>query len=282
SNVASAYISGSSLYVNALTSGSTNIYVCQNNSSNCATLYVTVSGGSCGYYGCGTGTGSLYFNTASLPVMVIGQYYSYQLQTTGGSYPYNYYVSSGSLPYGLSLSSSGLISGVPNSTNTSTFTVRVSDNYGRSATANFTIGTTGGGLNYPGGVLGASAYASGRLIKENGTVYIVYKNTKTGFISASVFTGLGFKFSNVSDVGSSGLVDSGYTVRTAAASHPWGAWIKSGSTIYFVHESGLIPVADYATFINNGGQDAYVVNANTYDFRLPMLSVMTYSDSRLQ
>jgi len=65
---------------------------------------------------------------------------------------------------------------------------------------------TVGGYSYnPGGGLQISrrwrawlsAYANGSLFSENGTVYIVYKNTKTGFASPLFFTALGFKFTNV-------------------------------------------------------------------------------------
>ena len=147
---------------------------------------------------------------------------------------------------------------------------------------------TGGGLQYPGsgssgsGVLGAVTYPNGSLISENGTIYITYKNTKTGFASAWAFLGLGFKFSNVLAVDNSGLVDSGYTVTTRYVRHPWGSWVKSGNTIYFVHETGLIPVPDWSTFLQNGGQAAQIVPANLYDFKLPILSALAAGDSRLQ
>jgi hypothetical protein len=130
--------------------------------------------------------------------------------------------------------------------------------------------------------LGSSTYRNGQLISENGTVYIVYKNTKTGFISAYVFNGLGYSFNQVVNVGYTGLLDSGYTVSSKDASHPWGAWIKSGHTVYFVHELGLIPVPSYDVFLNNNGQDNLVVSANSYDFVRPMLSPMVYNDSRLR
>ena len=131
-------------------------------------------------------------------------------------------------------------------------------------------------------MLGASTYANGQLISENGTVYIVYKNTKTGFASAKVFTSLGYKFANVWEVGSSGLINSGYVISNPYASHPWGSWVKSGSTVYFVHEQGLIPLPDWNTFLNNGGQASFIVNANSSDLRLPRLSPMTSNDFRLR
>jgi hypothetical protein len=279
SYVAGASINGNTLNVYASAAGSTTIAVCQNNPSSCVNLFVTVSGS-------GSGFSNLYFNTVTLPTMVLGQYYSYQLQANGGNAPYTYTLTGGNLPNGLYISPAGLIYGTPTSGGTN-FSVRASDIYGRNATANFTISgsnVSGGGLQYPGGgnVLGASIYPNGQLINEYGTVYIVYRNTKTSFASAQAFTGLGFKFSNVVSAGNSGLPDSGYIVRTSAASHPWGSWVKSGQTVYFVHESGLIPVPNLNTFYANGGQESFTVNANAYDLRLPRLSVMAVDDYRLK
>ena len=131
-------------------------------------------------------------------------------------------------------------------------------------------------------MLGASSYPNGELISEGSTVYIVYKNTKTAFANASAFLGLGYKFGNVVAIGSSGLTTSSYSINTSYVQHPWGSWVKSGQTIYFVHETGLIPIPDWQTFLNNGGQAAWTVNINSYDSRLPILSPMTYSDNRLR
>ena len=367
SNVASASISGNSLYINALTSGTTNISVCQNNVSSCATLYVTVTGSVLG------SNTNLWFSPAN-PNLYVGQSLAISINSSSYAavYPYynntSYYISSNSnsgvasasisgtvlnlyayqngstnisvchssLSYcstlyvtvgggtsggSLSVSQTNVTVGVNQNSNVTIYgsgsyyissnsnsavaTASISGNslniYGRQygttnisicqsgysscASVYVTVGGyyTGGGLQYPGGgVLGASTYPNGQLISENGTVYMVYKNTKTGFVSASVFTGLGFKFANVSNVSISGLIDSGYIIRSTYSGHPWGAWVKSGTTVYMVHEQGLIPVPDWNTFLNNGGQAYFIVSANSYDLALPRLSPMTYGDARLQ
>jgi hypothetical protein len=269
SNVATVSLSGNNLYVYGNNNGSTTITVCQSGySSNCGYLYVTVGGGS-GY------GGSLNFTSTSLPQPVVGQYYSVQLLAYGGSSPYTFSLTSGTLPQGLNINSTGQIFGTPQSSQSSSFTLRVNDAFGRTASANFSLS--------PGGsVQGTSIYNNGTLISENGTVYIVYKNTKTGFANVSAFTGLGFKFGQVMYVSGSGLVDSGFIVTTSRASHPWGSWIKSGNTVYFVHEQGVIPVPDWNTFLNNGGSSDLVVFANAFDFQRPILSVMSQNDSRLR
>lgn len=266
-----ASVSGNILSLYGLNAGNANITVCQTSGNmNCSVIYVTVTGSGQGY-------GSLYFSTTYLPQPSIGQYYSQQLVVSGGNSPYNFTLTSGSLPPGLYLSTTGQIYGTPQSNVFSTFSVRVSDIYGRSATQTLLLNPIGGSS-----VLGSSTYRNGQLISENGTVYIVYKNTKTGFISAYVFNGLGYSFNQVVNVGYTGLLDSGYTVSSKDASHPWGAWIKSGHTVYFVHELGLIPVPSYDVFLNNNGQDNLVVSANSYDFVRPMLSPMVFNDSRLR
>lgn len=267
--VADAVLNGSSLSISGRNPGTTTFNICQS-TGGCGLLYVTVSA-----YGYGYG-GGLNITTPSLSQAVVGQYYNQQLIVTGGSAPYTYIISGGGLPSGLSFSSLGQIFGTPSLAQNANFTVQVQDGFGRTAVQTIYLTVTGGS------VLGISNYKSGMLLNEAGTVYMVYKNTRSGFVSRAVFEGLGFNFGQITTGSFSGLADSGYTIRTAKAAHPWGSWIKSGSTIYFEHDSGLIPVADYATFINNGGEDRLVVPANVYDFRQPLLSVMIYNDPRLK
>jgi plastocyanin len=264
-------VNNNQLTFSALSTGSASVYVCGINSSQCAYIYVTVSGTNSG--------GSLYFTSTSLSRPTVGQYYSQQLLASGGYSPYVFALSSGNLPPGLAISTSGQIYGTPSvsaANQSYYFTVQASDSYGRTVVQSFNLIPTGTS------VLGASTYASGQLINENGTVYMVYKNSKSGFSSAYVFQWFGFNFGQVTNIGYSGLANSGYLITITNTSHPWGTWIKSGQTVYFIHDSGLIPVGDYQTFLNNGGQDRLVVQANPWDFQLPMLSLMTSNDYRLR
>src|SRR5205085_7799355 len=119
-----------------------------------------------------------------------------------------------------------------------TLTVCQNSNY---ACASLYVTVSGTGL-----VLGSYAYNNGQLINDNGTVYVIYKNTKTAFASANVFLALGYKFSNVVAGSTSQFSNTGYIIRNTKGSHPWGSWLKSGQTVYFVHETGLIPVPDYS------------------------------------
>jgi large repetitive protein len=60
--------------------------------------------------------------------------YGYTLTESGGTSPFTWSVSSGSLPAGISLSPDGNLSGTPTATGTSSFTVKVTDANGQSAT----------------------------------------------------------------------------------------------------------------------------------------------------
>ena len=295
SSVVSASVSGSQVTLYGLANGSSTISICANSYSACVSLFVTVNGNNyCGGYICNSG--SLTLSPSSLN-LYLGQSSIVTITQSSNSnyYYYSYYVSNNSNPSVANASiSGGSVTVMGNNPGNTTLTICQNNNSNSCASLYVTVNNNyncgyygctnnGGGLQYPGGgVQGANTYANGSLILENGTVYIVYKNTKSGFASASAFTGLGYKFSNVLKVSNSGLVQTNYIITTSATRHPWGSWIKSGSTIYFVHDQGLIPIPDWNTFLNNGGQASLVVPANTWDFRMLVLSPMVYNDQRLK
>lgn len=262
-NVVSASIAGNTLNLYGQNNGNSTITVCQYNSSQCGSVYVTVSGG----------YGNIWLNQSSLS-LAVGQ--SAQLNIFGNSG--NFYIFSNSNTNAASASVQGNILYI-RALNVGNATITVCGTANQCTSVYVTVG---GGLQYPGGVLGGGVYNNGALIKENGTVFIVYKNTKTGFASLRAFEGLGYRLSNVVAVGDSGLIDSGFVITTSRGAHPWGSWIKSGSTVYFIHELGLIPIPTYDIFLSNGGNSSLVVPANSFDFKLPMLSIMVTNDSRLK
>ena len=258
-----------SITVYGINTGSTTIRLCTYNTQVCGNLPVYVYSGS-------SSQGSLSFVTSSLPAGSVGSNYQSQILVSGGNSPYTYQVTSGTLPAGLSLNTSGVLSGTPTTRSQFFFTVRATDNYSRQGSQAFNVEI------FSGSVLGSYTFQNGLIVQSGSTVYIVYKNTKTAFSSRGAFEGLGFRFSQISCTNCGYLADSGHVVSTAARPHPWGSWVKSGSTIFFVHESGLIPISSYDVFVNNGGQDYLVVPLNGYDAGLPRLSVMTYNDARLR
>lgn len=82
---------------------------------------------------------ALTITPASLPSPALGVAYSANLTTTGGVAPYSYTVISGQLPAGLTLSIPGTISGTPTAGGVFTFSVRVVDFNGCSATQAYTL-----------------------------------------------------------------------------------------------------------------------------------------------
>jgi plastocyanin len=279
SAVASATINGGQVNVYAGSAGSTTISICQNNgSSQCASLYVTVGNNNCSY-NCGTGTN----NTVS----ILDDYFSPKTITITAGTSVTW-TNHGLMQHTVTADDNSYNSNTlsPGQSFSHTFTSAGTYYYhcvfhggvGGVGMSGIVIVTGSGG-----GVLGASTYQNGSLISENGTVSIVYQNIKTAFANASAFLGLGFKFSYVVPVGSSGLPSTGYTVTTSQGQHPWGSWIKDGgNTVYFVHQNGLIPLPDWNTFLNNGGQQNLIVTANSWDFKLTILSPMVNTDPRLQ
>ena len=266
SNAVSTSISANTLWVFANNSGTSSVTVCASNVNQCASVFVNVTG-----Y-----TSNPYFLVNTLNNAQVASFYSAQLSGSGGNPPYSFSVSSGSLPNGLYLSSSGLINGTPQAAGNYNFTIRLSDNANRAVFQNFNLNVTGGS------VLGTSIYKNGTLVNDQGTVWIIYKNTKSGFANFQAFSDLGYKMSNSISGSTASVVNSGFVVSHGSQAHPWGTWIKSGNTVYFVHETGLIPVPSYDIFTNNGGEDKNVVSGNFYDFAKPQQGLMFYSDSRLR
>ncbi len=281
SAVATVNVAGSALTLTGVANGVTNLTICQTGSSICGNLSATI----------GSGSGSpIVFSTGSLPAATINQPYSATLSSTGGDGTYAYSITSGGLPAGLSLSSAGIISGTATATGTANFGVTV-QSAGNTASAYFTLAINGavsmpdnssGGGTTTDTNTNSGTLANGELINENGTVFMIYNGTKTPFASADAFLGLGFSFSNVNTVTDSGLPLSGKVVVTAKGAHPRGTWLLSGQTVYFLTPNGTIAVPDWNTFLGNGGQASFLVQANSYDLAMPKLPIMTASDSRLQ
>jgi hypothetical protein len=70
---------------------------------------------------------------------VVGTPYSARLDASGGRPPYTWTLAGGSLPGGLALASDGTIAGTPAGSGRSSFTVKVADAAGRTATAPFAL-----------------------------------------------------------------------------------------------------------------------------------------------
>lgn len=270
SSVVSTTVSGATLNLYAQNAGTSNIQVCHSSLFLCGTLTVTVTGSSAGQ--------NLTFSNSSPSLRVnetvyISIYSNYQpanyYQT---SY---YYISSNSNPTAVSASISGsqlVLTGMQNGYANIQVCQQSMSNCG-------SLTVTVSGYQH-----GGNTYQNGQLINENGTIYIVYKNTKTPFANAESFKGFGFRFEHAWSWGMNNwsLVNSGRVITTSQDSHPWGSWILDNGTVYFVHEQGLIPVPTWDIFLGNGGQQQLLVQANIRDMQRTRLSLMVYGDTRLR
>jgi len=72
-------------------------------------------------------------------VATVGSAYDVELVSIGGQLPHTWQVVTGVLPPGLALSSAGRISGTPQTVGQYSFSVRVADGSGRSASASFAL-----------------------------------------------------------------------------------------------------------------------------------------------
>ncbi|MBI2607367.1 MAG: Ig-like domain-containing protein [Candidatus Doudnabacteria bacterium] len=264
SNVADASISGNNLWIFGRQSGVTTIRVCAlNNSSFCDTVLVTVGSGS---------TNQIVFETNNVN-LTVGATKTIKVFDTQNS-------------------NQSLF--VSNNSNTNVVDVSAGADYvnlfaKQNGSANIIIcrsstsycgilAVTVGGI-----ISGNLIYQNGTLVNDNGTIYITYKNSKSGFANLPAFTGLGFKLSSVISGSTSSLTNTGYVISNPNIAHPWGSWLKSGQTVYFVHESGLIPIPSFDVFLNNGGTSRLVVDANFRDFAIKsILPVMSPDDQRLK
>lgn len=112
------------------------------NSSNNFKTTIDSNGGKVTLYfsGIGTGTQTLRVLTTSLPDGDTLTAYNQPLLGFGGVFPFTWSVSAGTLPPGMTIdSTSGRISGQPTASGSFTFTVRVTDNSGNTATRQLTI-----------------------------------------------------------------------------------------------------------------------------------------------
>jgi len=117
------------------------------------------------------------------PAGQAGVSYSNTLGVSGGTGPYTWAISSGSLPPGLSLNpSTGVVSGTPTTVGLYTFTVKVTDSFGLSATQALSMTVAVGPLVI-------SATANNSTVAQGGTLRYTITISNT---AASAYSGVGF------------------------------------------------------------------------------------------
>ncbi len=162
--------------------------------------------------------------------------YSDALAVTGGTGPFTWAVSGGSLPAGLTLNAStGVLSGTPTAAGLYTFTVKVTDSFGLTATQSLNLAVAVGPL-----VINATASAS--TVAQGGTLGYTVTITNT---AASAYSGVAFSvpLSNVID-------DAAYNNNAAATS---GTVSVTGPTLTWTGSlaAGAVATITFSVTVNN-------------------------------
>jgi hypothetical protein len=113
-------------------------------------------------------------------------------------------------------------------------------------------------------------YADGSLVKgpNDPLVYLVANGQKRGFVSGSVFTGLGYSFANIqwAPVNTFQDLPTGANVESSTERHPGGTWVLDGSgTVWMMTSTGRKGVPSMEVFNSYGKSWAHVVSANASD-----------------
>lgn len=108
---------------------------------------------------------------------------------------------------------------------------------------------------------------------DKGTCYLITNGQKAGFTSASVFTGLGYSFSNVMS-GDVSFLPSTSNVSSASSPHDAGSLINKNGTIYLVGNNGLIGLPSWSTLQSWGYTSTDIVPANSADDNLPIAGIL--------
>ena len=127
-------------------------------------------------------------------------------------------------------------------------------------------------------------YADGTLVKgpNDPLVYLVSNGQKLPFTSGTVFTGLGFKFSNIQSAPANTFADlpTGGNVDNATARHAAGVWvIDSTGTVWRMTATGRVGLPSMAVFNSWGKSFSTVVPANAADMALSVEGVASAKPS---
>lgn len=130
------------------------------------------------------------------------------------------------------------------------------------------------------------SYPVGTLIQQGGTIYLITAPyVAVGFTSWPAFVGLGYQLRYVIQDNLFGYrIPTDYFLSSPTQSHPWTAWVISGRTVYYVSPEGLVGVPTWDIFLNNEGQDKYILPANQDDLQVlkdhPNLPLLQPNDPR--
>lgn len=116
---------------------------------------------------------------------------------------------------------------------------------------------------------------------DNRTVYMLGVNgSKRGFVSGSVFTGLGYNFSNLPKIN---LTDYsvGAPIGTSTEAHPEGALVLDGQTVWWIRNGSKQGFESEAVFKTYGFSYSRVVKANASDKALATGGMVKFRDGTI-
>src|SRR3989344_4703869 len=122
-------------------------------------------------------------------------------------------------------------------------------------------------------------YADGTLVKgpSDPLVYLVANGQKRGFVSGSVYTGLGFNWANVVTAAVNTFADlpMGANLESATERHTFGVLVNDSGTIWQMTATGRKGVPSMEVFNSYGFSFARVVAANAADLAAANEGVLT-------
>jgi len=108
---------------------------------------------------------------------------------------------------------------------------------------------------------------------DKGTCYLITQGQKAGFISASVFVGQGFSFTQVF-LGDVSFLASTNNISSSAQKHLPGTLINNKGTIQLIGSQGLAGFPTYENFLAWGYDFSMVVPINSADGNLSQVSIV--------
>jgi hypothetical protein len=116
---------------------------------------------------------------------------------------------------------------------------------------------------------------------DNKTVYMVGVNgTKRGFASVDAFKGLGYKFESLARV-NMGDYPSGAAITSASETHPDGALVLEGKTVWWIRGAVRQGFESAEVFSTYGFSFSKIVAANAADLALPVGAPVKLRDGTL-
>jgi hypothetical protein len=219
-----------------------------------------------------SGTGAYTYNPGPAllfpapPGGEVGVAYSAQLTVTGGTSPFTWSVSAGSLPPGVTLgASTGLLSGTPTTAGSYSFTVKVTDNSGLTATEPVSLAVTAGpSLSFPAPPPGWTNTVYSDTLTESGGTSPFTWSVSVGTLPAGIsLSASGNLTGTPTATGTASFTVKVTDANGQSATQATSITISAGvSTTFAAPPAGQVGVAYTATLTAAGGTAPYTWSVN--------------------